>query len=518
MKKLLSIFAILFMPFVSQSQIANSSSSMDASPKVQSDFDHRVFYEIFIRSFYDSNGDGIGDLNGITQKLDYLKSLGITGIWITPFNPSPSYHKYDVTDYFGVDKDYGTLDDFTKLVAEAHKRNIIVLMDLVLNHSSNLHKWFQSAAKDENAFRNFYRWSDDEDEIKEPNWYNVKDAAGNIVGDEKYFGFFSPRMPDFDYDNPEVRETMIEIGAWWINNANVDGFRLDAAQHIYEAEYPGDNVDWWKEFTDAMKKIKPGVITIGEVWNKYPLVAQYMPALTGCFNFELSWNLLKSLKEEKNNGTVELITKVRNAYSENSKTFTDPIFLSNHDSNRIMSDLDNNTAKAKLAACIYLTLPGTPFIYYGEELGMRGSKPDSLIREPFLWDKKGKDKGQTQWEKAVHSTYDNIRPLTMQQKDSSSFYNLYKNLIKLRSTNEVLSSHGFESTSINNEQLLAYLRISNEKEVLVIHNLSGKTITENLPANLFSFNKIIFSSLKGNTVSENKFLLQPFGSIIITKK
>jgi glycosidase len=480
------------------------------------DMDRRVFYEIFIRSFYDSNGDGIGDVNGITMKLDYLKSLGITGIWITPFHPSPSYHKYDVTDYFGVDKEYGTLDDYIKLVAEAHKRNIIVLLDLVANHCSSQNKWFKAAVDDDNTFRNFYLWTDDEDEMKEPNWYLPKDSLGNVIEGEAYYGFFSRYMPDFDYDNEEVRATIIEIGNWWLREANVDGFRLDAAQHIYDAENPGDNVDWWKEFTDAMKKTKPGVITIGECWNKYPLVSQYLTSLTGCFNFELSWNLLKILQEEKNEGTAELVTTIRNSYSEVSKTFVDPIFLSNHDVNRIMSDLGNNAAKAKLAACIYLTLPGTPFVYYGEELGMTGMKPDSLIREPFLWNKKGKDKGQTAWEKQIYSTYENVKPLSDQMKDSSSIFNLYKKLIRLRNSNSVFTSRNFDAADLGNEQLLCYKRADGNKDVLVINNLSGNMISGTLPAQYVQFTKILFSN-NGASLKANQYSLHPYSTLIISK-
>ncbi|MFI5134726.1 MAG: alpha-amylase family glycosyl hydrolase, partial [Chitinophagales bacterium] len=377
----------------------NMPDHLSGEEKAAYECDHRVFYEIFVRSFYDSNGDGIGDLNGITEKLDYLHKLGIGGIWITPFNPSPSYHKYDVVDYYGVDPQYGTLDDFKKLVSEAHKRNIYVLMDLVVNHTSPKNSWFIASVKNDPKYRNYYSWEKDPPETKEGGWYLPRDEKGNVVEGEKYFGFFSRSMPDLNYDNPEVRKEIINVGKWWLNETGIDGFRLDAAQHIYDPEHPAKNVEWWKEFTDSLKKVKPDLITIGECWNHYPLVAQYLPALSGAFNFQLSWALLKSLKEEKDDSVGDLIYKIRNDYASYSKNFIDPIFLSNHDNNRILSDLDNNEAKARLGACIYLTLPGTPFIYYGEEIGMKGMKPDSLIREPFLWGEKHKrqPEHQTHW-------------------------------------------------------------------------------------------------------------------------
>ncbi len=501
-----------------QSQNPEKATTISAEKKVMRDCDTRVFYEIFVRSFYDSNGDGIGDLKGITMKLDYLQQLGIGGLWLTPFNPSPSYHKYDVTDYYNVDPQYGTLDDFKQLVSEAHKRNILVLMDLVVNHTSSQHPWFKAAVQHDQKYRDYYLWQQNPPATKDGGWYFPRDENRNTVGDEKYFAFFSPGMPDLNFDNPSVRKEIISVGKWWLKETALDGFRLDAAQHIFEADNPSKNVAWWKEFTDSLKTQKPDAITIGECWNTYPRVAQYTASLTGSFNFQLSWALLKSLQQEKNDSTAERIVKIRKEYSKYSDHFVDPIFLSNHDGNRILSDLQDNSAKAKLAACIYLTLPGTPFIYYGEEIGMRGKKPDSLIREPILWDADGKDPHQTHWEIGRNSTEQTVEPLSRQVTDPSSFYHLYKTLITLRHEQVVLTSRSIIPVDLKNEKLLSYIRNTSERgnELLVIHNLSNEEISLALPQELDKFTHKIFSSPGKILLRKNSVKLPAYSTVIIS--
>jgi len=497
--------------------------NMSPEEKMVWECDHRVFYEIFIRSFYDANGDGIGDLNGITEKLGYLSDLGIGGIWITPISPSPSYHKYDVTNYYDVDPQYGNLDDFRKLVEEAHKHNIYVLMDLVVNHTSIKHPWFVASVKNDPKYRNYYSWENDPPETNYGNWYYARDENGKVIEGEKYFGFFSRVMPDLNYDNPEVRADIINMAKWWLTETGIDGFRLDGAQHIYDSEHPQKNVEWWKEFTDSLKKVKPDVITIGECWNKHPLVAQYLSALTGVFNFELSWAILKSLKDEKNDSIAVLDEEIRTAYATYSKNFIDPIFLSNHDNNRIMSDLDNHEAKARLAASIYLTLPGTPFIYYGEEIGMKGMKPDSLIREPFLWGekkkkKKEKEDRQPDWMPSTFSTTKTVVPLNEQLNDSTSMFRFYKKLIKVRRRNSALASRVIIPMAMVDTSLLAYKREGNGQELIVIHNLSHEEKQIALPAELSAFNHPVFISGRNCSLQENQLKLAPFSSMIIEKK
>lgn len=521
MKKLILIpFTLLI--FFQGAMAQRPFKHMTEEEKITWECDHRVFYEIFVRSFYDANGDGIGDLRGITQKLDYLSDLGIGGIWITPVNPSPSYHKYDITDYFDIDPQYGTLDDFRALVEAAHRHGIFVLMDLVVNHTSIRHPWFIASVKNDPKYRDYYIWQTDPPETHDGGWYTPRDEKGNPVEGAKYYGFFSRVMPDLNYDNPEVRQEVINIGKWWLKETGIDGFRLDGAQHIYDASHPQKNVQWWQEFTDSLKQVKPNLITIGECWNHYPLVAQYLPALTGAFNFELSWALLKSLQEEKNDSVAALVSKIRSEYDSRAKYYMDPIFLSNHDNNRILSDLGNNEAKARLAACIYLTLPGTPFIYYGEEIGMKGMKPDSLIREPFLWGEEKKKKKevthQTNWEPSQYSTAKTVKPLNDQLNDSSSMFRLYKSLIRLRRMNAALTSKDITPVILDDVSILAYQREGNGQKLLVLHNLSHTEKTFTLPQPWSAFSHAIYHTVKNSSIHDGTVKLAPYGSLVVAEK
>ncbi len=477
-----------------------------------------IFYEIFVRSFYDSNGDGIGDLNGITKKLDYLAELGITGIWITPVNPSPSYHKYDVTNYYDIDPEYGTLSDFKNFIIQAHRRNIKVVMDLVLNHTSVKHPWFLASGKNDPLYKDYYIWSSDTGITSKPNWF-IAPQDSPILGtkQEKYFGFFSRGMPDLNFDNPKVRDELIKVGEWWLTNTGIDGFRLDAAQHIYESEKPAKNNEWWLQFTDSLKKIKPDVITIGEIWNRKSLVATYLKPLTGAFNFECSWNILRSLIMEKNDSLIENLLETYKIYSKYSNTYMDPVFLSNHDNNRVQSDLKDNIEKAKLAAAIYLTLPGTPFIYYGEELGMRGRKPDELIREPFLWDDQNQDPGETAWETPVYSIPDNVKPLTSQRDDASSMYNHYKKLLDLRKKINALSSSSLKNITTDSAKFLIYYRGQNKDQVIIIHNLSSSVLTLSL-SELSHYPLLLYQSKQIKNKSSARLTLFPYSTVILGQK
>jgi alpha-amylase len=243
----------------------------------------RVCYEIFVRSFCDSNKDGIGDLNGITSKLDYLQDLGVEALWLTPFCKSPSYHKYDVVDYQVIDPEYGTMQDLERLIEEAHRRDIRIIIDFVINHTSSENKWFLEAKKGkDNPFRNYYSWltpaqidsmgvairekTADSWETNPWHWAKKGDT-------EKYYGMFWSGMPDLNMDEPKVRKEIYEIGRFWLEKG-IDGFRMDAAKHIYpEWEAPKAH-DFWVEFRQEMEKIKPDVYIVGEVWTTAENVAE----------------------------------------------------------------------------------------------------------------------------------------------------------------------------------------------------------------------------------------------------
>ncbi|HEY0109028.1 MAG TPA: alpha-amylase family glycosyl hydrolase, partial [Fibrella sp.] len=265
-----------------------------------------VHYELFVRAFSDSNKDGIGDLNGVTQKLDYLSDLGISAIWLMPINPSPTYHKYDITDFYGIDRDYGTLADFRRLIDEAHQRGIAVLMDLVIHHTSIKHHWFQEAAKGpDNPYRAFYKWmlpaeikrrklatrDITADSNERSPWHNVPGTDTRNPATEKYYGMFWSGMPDLNFDHQPLREEIYKIVRYWLTDVGVDGFRLDAARHLYrEAEEP-KNHQFWEEFGQVVQAAKPGAYLVGEVWTRPNKVAPYFRGLQANFNFDLALEL-----------------------------------------------------------------------------------------------------------------------------------------------------------------------------------------------------------------------------------
>ena len=484
-----------------------------------------IYYEIFVRSFADSNNDGLGDINGITKKLDYLKDLGIDGLWLTPIFSSPSYHGYDVISFYDINPDYGSEEDLKNLINEAHKRNMKIILDFPINHTSTLNKWFTSFSFNPfGKYKNYYRHINMSDN---PN-YSLKDKSswGSNVwhplnNENYYYGIFSEDMADLNYNNKEVRKEIKKASAKWLN-LGVDGFRLDASIHIYgdnefkEIENQTKaNIQWWNEFAINCEKINPNVYLVGEAWQETNLLEEYVQPFDSKFNFTFQENLMNSLKNDTalaNDNTLlsQIFEDTLNTYNKVDNNYIDGIFISNHDQNRIMSEV-NNEDKAKLAINIYMTLPGNPFIYYGEEIGMRGEKPDINIREAFKWtDSKKLDYAYTM----DFSINDTTTPLSNQLDDNNSMYNHYKNIINLRKSTIALSKGNYESIDVNNFSIMAYKRSYKNESYYIFHNLSNSKIE-------FKFNDtisngdIIFRSNLNSTLENNKVNLDKYSSIII---
>ncbi|WP_121612603.1 alpha-amylase family glycosyl hydrolase [Mesobacillus foraminis] len=489
--------------------------------KTQTDTKNGVFYEIYVNSFYDSNADGHGDLNGITKKLDYLndgnphnkKDLQVNGMWLMPINPSPSYHKYDVTDYYSIDPEYGTLKDFKNLTKEADQRAVKVLMDLVVNHTSSEHPWFEEASKDPNSpFRDYYIWSDETTDLNEKGSWGQQVWHKNPNGDGYFYGTFWSGMPDLNFDNPKVREEIIKIGKFWLNQG-ADGFRLDAALHIFKGETPEGaekNIEWWNEFRDAMKQTNPDAYLVGEVWDQPEVVAPYYQSLDSLFNFDLAGKIINSLKQGEDQGIAQAASATDELYKTFNPNKIDATFLTNHDQNRVMSELSGDVGKAKTAASILLTLPGNPFIYYGEEIGMTGEKPDELIREPFRW-YEGNGTGQTSWETPVYNTGHNGVSVEAQDKKKDSLLNHYREMIRVRQEHAELVKGNLESIQTGNSKILAYSRSYQNKSLQVYHNLSDETVTLILPQN----GKLIFSSEKGAKKVKSTFVIPANSTVLV---
>ncbi|MBJ6116560.1 alpha-glucosidase C-terminal domain-containing protein [Pontibacter sp. BT310] len=501
----------------------SSPSKIDNQPEAQaSNWPNGVTYEIFVQSFCDSDNDGIGDIKGMTSKLDYLADLGVTGVWLMPMSPSPSYHKYDVTDYYGIHPDYGTMEDFKEFVAEAHKRNINVVIDLVLNHSGNGHPWFKEAAKDENSkYRDYYVWAHKDDSITKgegkttgADSYNVNHWHSVPGSDYKYFGYFWGGMPDLNFDNPIVRQEAYKIGRFWLKDVGVDGFRLDAARHIFTDDRQEDNHKFWEEFKAEMQKVKPDVYLVGEVWATADVAAPYIKGLPALFNFEMSWAILKALNQGTGDSLAIKHANIAEAYKKVNPAYVDATILSNHDQNRIMSEVSGDMNKAKLAAALLLTLPGSPYIYYGEEIGMKGKKPDEEIREPFLWDVQANDECRTSWMTPKNTTEQTVTPVAVQLQDKASILNLYKSLIKLRNSSAALTSGTIEPVTLENKAISAFVRAYKAESVLVLHNLSGSTATISLPAQLANYKTTAFHHNDAKLV-KNTVELPAYSTVIL---
>ena len=340
-----------------------------------------IFYEVFVRSFQDSDGDGIGDLRGLTSRLDYLNDgdgatdtdLGVTALWLMPIAESPSYHGYDVVDYRAVESDYGTAEDFKAFMAAAHQRGIKVIVDLVLNHTSRDHPWFRDAQTAASAHRDWYLWADDR-AFARPDGARVWHEAGDAF----YYGYFWEGMPDLNLENEAVTAELDGVADFWLQEMGVDGFRLDAAKHLIEdgdvVENTPETMTWLQGFRNRLHERHPEALVLGEVYDASIVTSSYVRegGLDLTFDFGLASSTITALNSASAGALASSLAEVAEAYPRGSLA----TFLTNHDQNRIASQVNGNAASLRLAATLLLTGPGVPFIYYGEELGMTGTKPD----------------------------------------------------------------------------------------------------------------------------------------------
>jgi glycosidase len=429
-----------------------------------------VFYEIFVRSFYDTDGNGIGDFNGITAKLDYLQSLGVNGIWLMPIHPSPSYHGYDVINYYAVNTEYGTMDDFKNLLNEAHKRDIHIIIDLVINHTSSQHPWFKDAnANPDSPYHDFYLWAD---EPGVGNWYQGQHGY--------YYGYFWEGMPDLNYTNPAVTDAMLKVTDFWLNNVGVDGFRIDAVKHLIEEDGKVENTPathaWLKDFYKAYKAKNPDAYTIGEVFGAGSSVVKLYTdnELDHIFNFEMSSGFVNSVNGGANSGIISAVKFAQMDVPD----YDFATFLTNHDQNRAMSVFYGNVNKAKVASFLMLTSPGTPYIYYGEEIGMQGVKPDEDIRLPMQWsaDEFAGFSTAEPW-RAPSIDYTKVN-IEAQTGDPNSLLEHYRALIQLRKTHPTLQTADITLLDARNSGIFATLRTDENGTYLVIANLTENEIND----------------------------------------
>ncbi|MHB1272034.1 MAG: alpha-amylase family glycosyl hydrolase [Rhodanobacter sp.] len=482
-----------------------------------------VWYEIFVRSFDDSNGDGIGDLNGVTAKLDYLKSLGISGIWLMPINPSPSYHGYDVTDYEAINPQYGSMADFQRLLAAAHRRGIKVIIDLVINHTSNRHPWFLAAQNPDDPHHDWYSWATPGTDLA------ARSAAGDrawqaLPDGRHYLGIFSAGMPDLNYDTPAVREAMVKVGQFWMRKG-VDGFRLDAARHIYlnfasqegDPEVLRENLAWWQQFMRGVRQVNPHAYVVGEVTEKTPAqLAPWFGTLSAVFDFPLATHLIEAANSEKADDLAERLERTDAAFRASAgRHGVDATFLSNHDQNRVMSQLGGNPQHMRMAAAMLLTLPGRPFVYYGEELGMRGVKPDPDLREPMRWQRATDAPGETRWKTSTAKQGGDVS-VAAEQTDPDSLLHYYTMLIHWRAQVSALRDGRIRDVPMASEHLLAYELEDAGSRVLVIHNLSRTAQTIPLgDTHGHRFDALLLQSRPGVTLDHDHLRMPAYTTAIL---
>jgi alpha-amylase len=437
-----------------------------------------VFYEVFVRSFYDSNGDGIGDLDGLMSKLDYLQQLGVTGLWLMPIQPAPSYHGYDPTDYYGVNPDYGTLDGFKKLVAAAHQHGMRIIIDFVLNHTSDQHPWFVDSQKPASPYRAWYIWSQTDPGYVGPWGEEVwhPSASGDY-----YYGIFTGSQPDLNYRNPDVTAKMEDVTRFWLQDEGVDGFRLDGAKHLIEDGQVQQNSasthQWYQAFRTFYKGVNPQAMTVGEIsGDPSSVVATYAEGdqLDLGFDFPLATTFLDSARSGRAGDVAQALSAdVRAFKPEQFATF-----LSNHDQNRVMSQLAGKVDKARVAAAMLLTAPGVPFIYYGEEIGMVGLGADEEKRTPMQWTASANAGFSTgaAWE-LVNPDYAKGRNVADESADPNSLLAAYRSLILARNQHAALRVGDLYLPQSGSATVLASLRVSKSEAVLSLINLGPDPVT-----------------------------------------
>ena len=450
-----------------------------------------VFYEIYIRSFYDSSGDGIGDFNGVTSKLDYLKDLGITGIWLMPIHPSTTPGGYNASDFYSVNPEYGTLEDFKRLLSEAHKRGMRVLIDRVFAYTSSQNPWFIASRDTNSPYRDWYYWSASEGSNE---WGLPRDLWGTSTWIETPSGYyfaevFNQDFPTLNLHNPEVTTEMYKISRYWLQDVGVDGFRVDSVPNLVPE---GSNLfdtssthAWLKDWNTFYKDINSNAFTVGEVW-KEP--ASSLATYTGdqmdtTFEFNIAGAIIDSINSGKN---TTINTALQQATTVIPRQQFAP-FITNHDMDRSLTMLNGDPEKAKAAASLLLSSPGVPFVFYGEEIGMQGIYIDAdgiwwqlSVRYPMQWSS-GTNAGFTVGQPSFGLDPNYVRfNVSDEMKNPASLFSHYKTLISLRNAHPALRIGSLNIVSPSNPGLFASLRVSSSEAVLVLINLT------NTPINNFS--------------------------------
>lgn len=491
------------------------------------DDNYRNYYEIFVYSFYDSDGDGIGDLNGVTQKLDYIQDMGFNGIWLMPVFQSTTYHKYDITDYMKIDSEYGSTEDMQNLIEECHKRGIRIILDFVMNHTSSQHLWFtqaceyleqlpQGAEPDEQEcpYVGYYHFANEQKQ----DYYQVKNT------DWYYEGVFWSEMPDLNLENEQLRAELEQIASYWIG-MGIDGFRMDAAMHFEENDATTNTeiLNWLYEYCLSQN---PDFYMVSEVWANEATVADYYASGTpSMFNFDLADKEGKLIKAARGTykaaNLVQSMLKYQTDFAAKNPDYIDAPFITNHDMGRVANALRNDPDDLKMAGGLLMTLSGNPFVYYGEEIGMSsaGTK-DENKRLPFIWsdtDTAGMTKGPKDAEAGITSAFAGVEE---QQADSDSILNYYKRALRLRNENPELARGIIEAVeTLCDGHQAVITKTWEDSTIAVVYNTSDEAIEVKLTGSAIDSMAIRgYLTLHGEAITlENGVLTMPAQSICIMK-
>ncbi|MFT5217304.1 MAG: oligo-1,6-glucosidase [Glaciecola sp.] len=567
---------ILLLPMKQmQAQVENHSAKIEADKKW---WKEAVVYQIYPRSFKDSNGDGVGDLKGIISKLDYIKSLGIEAIWLNPIYQSPNDDNgYDISDYRSIMKDFGTMEDFDVLLKGMHDRGIKLIMDLVVNHSSDEHEWFKQARSSrDNKYRNYYHWWPAEKGKPTYRWsfFDVKSEAWKYdkQSDSYYLHYFSQKQPDLNWENPAVRQEVYDIMRFWLDKG-IDGFRLDAFQYVskdttwpvypngYEKEinkYYGEGPNLHAYIQEMNKEVLsnyPNAMTVCEGAGSSPedalkFVDPDRKELNVAYHFE-------SVDIGKHVTDFGLVA-YKNIFSRYDDVFKDKgwlsIFMANHDQPRMVSKFGNDTPEfravsSKMLSTFVMTMRGTSFYYYGDELGMvnirlnhiedyndvdtrnkyEGLKEKGGDLKAFLELQKqtSRENGRTpmQWNNEKNAGFTTGRPwlkinpnysdinVEEQERDPQSVLNYFKKLVQLRKKEPTLIYGKYTLLDKNNPNVYSYLRELDGRKLVILLNFTTNNASYNLDFKLDN-EKIILDNYKTKTILKNSVLL-PYQAIIV---
>ena len=478
-------------------------------------------YELYLRSFYDSNGDGIGDFRGLAEKMDYLVDLGIDLVWFLPILKSQSFHGYSINDFFAVNPAYGSLEDLKAALQIGHQKGLKFILDLPLNHVGYNCEWFKRALKGEKPYVDWFLWADETTDINEKRDWDPSRIWFKANG-KYYYALFGPGSPDLNYANHDLWDMAKKIVTFWLE-AGFDGFRFDAAPHIFDYDPQighffkdhEKNIGFWREIVAWAKTINPDAVMVSEVWDKKGVIDKYADIFEYLFNFPLAGTMKASIQmSSPKKFCLGLQRDMADYFLAGSATpFHSCNFLTNHDMSRLLSELKNPN-QAKLAYAILFTLPGAPCIYYGEELGMKG--PISNVnntedaQDPLHWYENGFGPGQTEWKAYRHNHPFTKVSVEAQHPDEQSMLNYVRSLTAFRKNNPWICAGRIKILQ-RNRRLVALSISDLFHEIVCYYNFSSKRVK--VPGG--TSRKI--SGFGGYSMDRSHLIIDPYATVVIHK-